>query len=554
MISYRYSDQQVQLANDMSIRDVCDQNGISYRREGNGQYVVEGENIHFNDNKNVYNTFYGEGGPNKKGRGGTIDFVREYYDMDFMAAMEVLIGPPEEEIKSFHTNNRTKREVTQTRRNAAKNQAEEKPKTFQAPPKDLNDNNVKAYLIKTRKIDPAIVNTFIKYGLIYQSEFKNQDTGKAYKNVVFIGRDAKLQNPVYAQKRGTLSFQEHGMRRNQAGSDMSHPFRWVGKNGVLVVTEAPIDMLSYMSMNKDTWRVSSYIALGGIHDVGLMTMLKEQKIESVVLALDNDAKGKEGNQKLAETIHQAYPEIGVYVDIPKTKDWNEDLQNGINEHNLAPFRFPIKDISDSADFVVHDGTLVEYKGEQTEVYVPPSINDQQVITIGMSAFAFKPIEKVTLAAGITDITTMAFSNCKSLKEVNLPEGFELIGTGAFKECTALQSIVLPDGLKLVHQQAFENSGLESISIPDSVVEVGKRAFAYCENLSSVKLPEGMQRIEEDVFMGDVSLTDVVLPKNVQAIGKDAFDKCPFWENLKDQQNNEKTTNDHVLEGPDDPEL
>lgn len=109
------------------------------------------------------------------------------------------------------------------------------------------------------------------------------------------------------------------------GSDFRYAFNWPGSSGHLLVFEAPIDMLSFISMYHDSnWAKYSYVALCGTSSQPLLGMLERYPdIETVHLCLDNDQAGQLATRRLAKVVR----EKGLAVDarVPVNKDWNEDL-------------------------------------------------------------------------------------------------------------------------------------------------------------------------------------------------------------------------------------
>ena len=90
--------------------------------------------------------------------------------------------------------------------------------------------------------------------------------------------------------------------------------------------EAPIDMLSFISMHKNHWEHHSYVALCSTADCAAIRMLKANPhIGGVYLCLDHDSAGIEGAYRVAESIH-ALGDYVVWRAMPKNKDWNEDLK------------------------------------------------------------------------------------------------------------------------------------------------------------------------------------------------------------------------------------
>ena len=99
---------------------------------------------------------------------------------------------------------------------------------------------------------------------------------------------------------------------------------WYGSSGLLYLFEAPIDMLSFISMNKEGWKQHSYAACCGVSDRVAMQLLKDDpRIKRVCICLDNDEEGRKSSKRIKGNLESK----GVQVDIlvPKLKDWNEDL-------------------------------------------------------------------------------------------------------------------------------------------------------------------------------------------------------------------------------------
>ena len=192
---------------------------------------------------------------------------------------------------------------------------EKERKPFALPPTNENNRRVFAYLLKHRHLDRDVLTTFVRLGLVYED--------KGYHNAVFVGkgRDGEVH---HAHKRSTNS-QGKAFRVTVEGSDFRYAFNWPGSSGHLLVFEAPIDMLSFISMYHDSnWAKYSYVALCGTSSQPLLGMLERYPdIETVHLCLDNDQAGQLATRRLAKVVR----EKGLAVDarVPVNKDWNEDL-------------------------------------------------------------------------------------------------------------------------------------------------------------------------------------------------------------------------------------
>ncbi len=111
------------------------------------------------------------------------------------------------------------------------------------------------------------------------------------------------------------------------------------------------------------------------------------------------------------------------------------------------------------EFVIENGVLVEYNGEDWEVTIPE---------------------------GVTSIGDNAFFGFSFVQSVDIPEGVTSIGMGAFQSCTALTSVSVPSSVTSIGSRAFAGcAALESITIPASVELVGAYAFTNCESLQTI---------------------------------------------------------------------
>lgn len=188
-------------------------------------------------------------------------------------------------------------------------------KPFELPPANKDNRRVFAYLLKHRHLDRDVLTTFVKLGLVYEDQ--------KYHNAVFVGMD-KDGTPRHAHKRSTNS-QGKSFRMTVEGSDFRYAFNWPGSSRHLLVFEAPIDMLSFISKFHDSdWARHSYVALCGTSSQPLLGMLERcPNIENVLLCLDNDQAGQLATRRLAKVVQEKGLTAGARV--PVLKDWNEDL-------------------------------------------------------------------------------------------------------------------------------------------------------------------------------------------------------------------------------------
>lgn len=184
---------------------------------------------------------------------------------------------------------------------------------LELPPKHENMRRVYGYLLRRRGIAKDVLDAFVYRGLIYESA--------DYHNAVFVGTDRE-GNPRHIHKHSTAA--QGGFKGNAPGSEPEYSFHWIGGGDTLFLFEAPIDLLSFISLHKQSWKSQSYAAACGVSDRVLRQILKDRSyIQRVFLCMDNDEPG----QRAAQQISAAFAEKNIANEIlvPLHKDWNEDL-------------------------------------------------------------------------------------------------------------------------------------------------------------------------------------------------------------------------------------
>ena len=230
--------------------------------------------------------------------GRAIDFVRMYDGCSFQEAVTKLLNG--EQGQAFRP---------------AKERKSEPPKPFALPPVHHSMRRVYAYLMKQRHIDRDIITHFARAGTLYEDA--------EYHNAVFVGTD-EHSVPRHAQKRSTNSC-GRAIKLNVEGSETRYSFHHLGDDGDLYVFEAPIDLLSYLTLHPENWQHHSYVACCGTSYEPVRWMLRQMETPQMVsLCLDHDRAGERGSERMAEQIAS---EFGIPTRrlISEQKDWNEDL-------------------------------------------------------------------------------------------------------------------------------------------------------------------------------------------------------------------------------------
>jgi len=138
----------------------------------------------------------------------------------------------------------------------------------------------------------------------------------------------------------------------------------------------------------------------------------------------------------------------------------------------------------SEDFVIENGVLIEYKGNDTEVTIPD---------------------------GVKEIGEGAFGDCYQILIINIPDSVESIGEFAFAGCSKLKSISLPNSVGKIGKYAFwVCESLINVNMPKHLDYIGDYAFSDCEHLATIKLLETVDTIGICVFTDTNIETPIIL--------------------------------------------
>ena len=239
--------------------------------------------------------------------GRAISFVKQFYGLSYPDAMSLLLG---DDLGGSYP--------------AAKEKEPEEPaKPFALPAQSESMRRVHAYLLQKRCIGREILNAFVRKKLIYESCERSRDGTKEYHNAVFVGFD-EHGVPRHGHKRGLYTMRQ-SYRGNIEGSDPKHSFHYLGGDDTLYVFEAPIDLLSYISLFPEGWQAHNYVACCGTSSIPVLEMLRQlPQLRQVYLCLDNDAAGHAASERMTKLLE----ERGISAErlVPQQKDWNDDLK------------------------------------------------------------------------------------------------------------------------------------------------------------------------------------------------------------------------------------
>ena len=297
-----FTDEQKQRANSIDLVDFLERQGEKLLRSGREKRLANDRSITVRGNR-WFDHETREGGL-------AIDFLQNFYGLSFPEAVTRLLGEQGEIIYK----------TTDIKE-------QEERKSFVLPQRHSDMRRVFAYLIKERCIDRDIISFFASNKMLYESCELSKDKTKEYHNAVFVGFDEN-GTPRHAHKQGIYT-EGKKFKGNIESSDTCYSFNYIRKSNKLYVFEAPIDMLSFITMYQKNWQHDSYVSLCGVSEQAMLKMIEiYPHINHVILCLDYDIAGIETSEKFYDILADRKIRCGKLM--PKYKDWNEDLKAGLN--------------------------------------------------------------------------------------------------------------------------------------------------------------------------------------------------------------------------------
>lgn len=303
-----YTKSEIERANQVNLEELMKRQGETLLPAGRERRL--GSNHSITIRKNYWYDHAEEKG------GLAIDFVKMYYGKTFLEAMAFLLSE-----EGFIPVREWEIETE-----------EQEKHVLEVPKASPTMRRLYGYLVKQRKIAPELVNYFVEKNLLYESCERDRKTGNEYHNAVFVGKDPNGQIQ-HIHKKGLYSG-EKNYKGNQRGSVAEYPFQYRGKGERVYVFEAPVDLLSYLTMEPKDWQQNSYLALMGVSVKPLLQFLRERPdVHTIVFCLDHDQAGSMATERIQTKLQELKQEYIMEVKEPVLKDWNEDLKALAEQEN-----------------------------------------------------------------------------------------------------------------------------------------------------------------------------------------------------------------------------
>lgn len=187
-------------------------------------------------------------------------------------------------------------------------------------------------------------------------------------------------------------------------------------------------------------------------------------------------------------------------------------------------------------------TATVVSGEYTgDITIPESITvegtDYAVKAIGEKAFMQKAITSVVIPNSVDSIMTQAFMSCRSLTAVTMGNGVKYCGNGAFGASTKIATLNISDlsawcRIKFYDYNAnpvnfsksltLNGESITDLVIPDDVETIGDFAFYNCNTLKSIDLGKGTKAVGKSAFYYCYNVPSLNITGNITEIGTAAF--------------------------------
>ena len=191
--------------------------------------------------------------------------------------------------------------------------------------------------------------------------------------------------------------------------------------------------------------------------------------------------------------------------------------------------------------------IVGYKGKLEDLVIPEKYSNKVITGIDPMAFSgCSQIKSVTISKNIQSISLNnrscnmnPFYDCIYMKNIYVDEDnryftsvdgvlynkskTELLFYPSYKSDS---SYTILDSVTKIEVGAFQRNGIVTeVILPKNIKTISKEAFLECTSLQKIEIPSGITEISESLFLGCKSLNDITLPNTIKEIKSNAFYKC-----------------------------
>lgn len=184
-------------------------------------------------------------------------------------------------------------------------------------------------------------------------------------------------------------------------------------------------------------------------------------------------------------------------------------------------------------------TIMEYRGDDTEIVIPEKMDGITVVGVGANAFSAsvsninQNIVSITLPDSVNSIGKGAFKGLKNLQTLRIPKHVTVLETDVLSGCTSLQNVTLPANITFKENCLQDAVSLQNVTMIGStsattlekgMVETLLRMLPV-SRLQTLFVGEDIIRINENAFaslsVDSFTIENIVL-QDVRYIESGAF--------------------------------
>ncbi len=204
-------------------------------------------------------------------------------------------------------------------------------------------------------------------------------------------------------------------------------------------------------------------------------------------------------------------------------------------------------------FLLSDDTYGVSAGDalyKEEIVIPATHKGKPVTQIVQEGFKDADnLTKITIPPSINRIATNAFEKCPELEDIYITDvkawmdisyGGSKSRPNSFgnvhvmdKNGNEITRLEIPAGTTSIEAKTFQNFSVTSVVIPEGVTAIGNEAFASCEELTDVELPQSVTSIANSAFSHCEGLVSIDFSgnENLTHMGINVFYGCTNLETV-----------------------
>ena len=236
---------------------------------------------------------------------------------------------------------------------------------------------------------------------------------------------------------------------------------------------------------------------------------------------------------IAPFLPQLYRTTGDYIAWEQGKIPDKFEQDG--------FYYLITDHKACTVELTHKGSRPDeyaYEYGDGKIEIPATVKYRgrtlRVTSIGTGVFDNPETTSIIFPEGLETINTGAFELCRLTGDIYLPKTVTHIGEWTFEGNTCIESLSVDKANPVYDSRGGCNAIIETATntlvvacintvIPKDVTAIGKNAFNLYQN-PTIEIPENVESIGKHAFMNS-AIKEITLPDNITRIGESAFETC-----------------------------